>query len=178
MICLSTVDDEEKDKDKKQIKTDCDFIIQFDWDVKDKFIQAITEKNNVYYYSIENDGIFEADEENIKQTDFAKITCKFNYTIQGAYQGAIDPNFITAVSKANSKCLLAFGNNDGKMNLCNYPCISESVKSKKYSGHSGRIKVIHWNTNDSMLISIAENDRAIICWSLEDKELPIKKHYH
>ena len=168
----------ENQNNENNINVINDFIIKFDWDVKDKFIQTITNENNILYYSIEDDGIFEADEEDIKKTDFAKITCKFNYTIQGAYQGLTDPNFITSVSKANSKCLLAFGNNDGKMNLCNYPCISESVKVKKYNGHSGKIKVIYWNTDDSMLISIAENDRAIICWSLEDKTMPVKKQYH
>ena len=41
-------------------------------------------------------------------------------------------------------------------------------RKKKYRGHSGKIKKIIWNFDDSKLITIAENDKSIILWNLEE----------
>ena len=104
----------------------------------------------------------------MQSVEWPKITCKFNYTIQGVFQGSTNPDYISCVSKANTKKLLCAGDEHYLLHLCNYPCVSDNPKKKKYRGHSGKIKVILWNFDDSKLITIAENDKSIIYWTLEE----------
>ena len=110
----------------------------------------------------------EADDENLRKATWKTNKCKFSYTMQGIFQGSTNPNYISVVCKANNKNLLAAGDDDFLLNLGNYPCITENPKLKKYRGHSGVIKKIIWNSNDNLIITIAENDKAIIVWSVEE----------
>ena len=143
-------------------------IYQFDWDRDGKFIQAINDRNKYIFYEIEKDLIELKDPNDMVAVEWPKITCKFNYTVQGVFQGSTNPDYINCVSKANTKKLICAGDEHYLLHLCNYPCVDDNPKKKKYRGHSGKIKKIIWNFDDSKLITIAENDRSIILWNLEE----------
>ena len=143
-------------------------IYQFDWDRDGKFIQAINDRNKYIFYEIDKDLIELKDPNVMVAVEWPKITCKFNYTVQGVFQGSTNPDYINCVSKANTKKLICAGDEHYLLHLCNYPCVDDNPKKKKYRGHSGKIKKIIWNFDDSKLISIAENDRSIILWNLEE----------
>ena len=151
----------------KVVKTNGLNITKFDWDREGKYIQCITESNKYLYYKVEKNVIEQQEPEHMQNVEWPKITCKFNYSVQGVFQGSTNPDFISCVSKANIKNLLCAGDEHYMLHLCNYPCVSDNPKKKKYRGHSGKIKVILWNYDDSKLITIAENDKTIILWSLE-----------
>jgi len=164
-ICLLDVNDNYNIS--KKIETDS-IILKFDWDREGKYIQAINQNNKYIFYKIEKDSIIKEDPEHMQSVEWPKITCKFNYTVQGVFQGSTNPDYISCVSKANTKKLLCAGDEHYLLHLCNYPCVSDNPKKKKYRGHSGKIKVILWNFDDSKLITIAENDKSIIYWTLEE----------
>ena len=165
-ICLLDVNDNYENK--RKIETDS-LIIGFDWDREGKYIQTINSNNKYIFYKIEKDSINKEKAENMISVEWPKITCKFNYTVQGVFQGSTNPDFISTVSKANTKKLLCAGDEHYLLHLCNYPCVSDNPKKKKYRGHSGKIKVILWNVDDTKLITIAENDKSIIYWTLEEE---------
>lgn len=150
------------------------YIKCFDWDVGGKFIQGITKDNKYIFLNVDKKEEYLVKPEEVKNTEWMTITCKFNYTVQGIFQGSTNPKYITAVSKANSKKLVCFGNDDYLINLCNYPCITENPKIKKYRGHSGKIKKIYWCLEDSRLITIAKGDKTLIYWMVEEEILDEK----
>ena len=151
----------------KKIET-TGIIYQFDWDRDGKYIQAINDRNKYLFYEIEKDLIRIKDPNDMVAVEWPKITCKFNYTVQGIFQGSTNADYINSVSKANTKKLICAGDEHYLLHLCNYPCVSDNPKKKKYRGHSGKIKKIIWNFDDSKLITIAQNDQSIILWNLEE----------
>ena len=164
-ICLLDVNDNYNIN--KKIETES-VILGFDWDREGKYIQAINSNNKYIFYKIDKDSITKENPEILQSVEWPKITCKFNYSVQGIFQGSTNPDYISCVSKANTKKLLCAGDEHYLLHLCNYPCGSDNPKKKKYRGHSGKIKVILWNFDDSKVITIAENDKAIIYWTLEE----------
>ena len=165
-LCL--LDTNDNYKICKTISSSVGMIKQFDWDRDGKYIQAINDMNKYVFYEIEKDLIELKDPNDMVKVEWPKITCKFNYTVQGVFQGSTNPDYINCVSKANTKKLICAGDEHYLLHLCNYPCVDDNPKKKKYRGHSGKIKKIIWNFDDSKLITIAENDRAIILWNLEE----------
>ncbi len=165
-MCLLDVNDNYNIN--KKIDTD-NIIYKFDWDREGKYIQAITDNNKYVFYKIEKDSIIKEQANNLQSVEWPKITCKFNYSVQGIFQGSTNPEYISCVSKANTKKLVCAGDEHYLLHLCNYPCVSDNPKKKKYRGHSGKIKVILWNFDDSKIITIAENDKSILYWSLEEE---------
>ena len=143
-------------------------IYKFDWDRDGKFIQGINDRNRYVFYEIEKDLIQLKDPNDMVSVEWPKITCKFNYTVQGVFQGSINADYINCVSKANTKNLICAGDEHYLLHLCNYPCVDDNPKKKKYRGHSGKIKNIIWNFDDSKIITIAENDKSIILWNVEE----------
>ena len=148
------------------------YFTSFDIDEQGKYIRTCTKNNKFKFYNLltDEDNIIEVepDDEDLRNSEWKTNTCKFSYTMQGIFQGSTNPNYISTVCKAHNKNLLAAGDDDYLLNLCNYPCITENPKLKKYRGHSGVIKKIIWNNTDSLIITIAENDKAIIVWSVEE----------
>ena len=144
------------------------YFTSFDIDEQAKFIRTCTNDNKFKFYDIENMEEVKPEDEHLRSASWKTNTCKFSYTMQGIFQGSTNPNYISAVCKAHNKNLLAAGDDDYLLNLCNYPCITENPKLKKYRGHSGVIKKIIWNSVDSLIITIAENDKAIIVWNVEE----------
>jgi WD40 repeat protein len=149
------------------------YIKSFDIDEQAQYMRCCMNNNRFNFYNLElRKGNFnvEADDENLRKATWKTNKCKFSYTMQGIFQGSTNPNYISVVCKANNKNLLAAGDDDFLLYLGNYPCITENPKLKKYRGHSGVIKKIIWNSNDNLIITIAENDKAIIVWSVEEVE--------
>ena len=146
------------------------YFTSFDIDEQAKYIRTCTKNEQFKFYNLENEEIkvVEPEDEDLRNCTWKTNTCKFSYTMQGIFQGSTNPNYISAVCKAHNKNLVAAGDDDYLLNLCNYPCITENPKLKKYRGHSGCIKKIIWNSTDSLIITIAENDKAIIVWSVEE----------
>lgn len=171
-LCLLDVNDNYSIKKKIDIDS-C--IYKFDWDREGKYIQAINKNNKYVFYKIDKDSIIKEDPEHMKSVEWPKITCKFNYAVQGVFQGSTNPDYISCVSKANTKNLVCSGDEHYLLHLCNYPCVSDNPKKKKYRGHSGKIKVILWNFDDSKLVTIAENDMSIIYWTLEENISPTQQ---
>ena len=148
-------------------------IKSLDIDEQAKYMRCCMDNNRFNFYNMElREGNFnvEPDDEDLRKATWKTNKCKFSYTMQGIFQGSTNPNYISVVCKANNKNLVAAGDDDFLLNLGNYPCITENPKLKKYRGHSGVIKKIIWNSNDNLIITIAEQDKAIIVWSVEEVE--------
>ena len=158
-------------ENKKSVELDS-FITSFDIDEQAKYIRCCMDNNKFKFYNLEeeNEKYFEVDpnDEDLRAASWKTNKCKFSYAMQGIFQGSTNPNYISVVCKAHNKNILAAGDDDFLLNLCNYPCITENPKLKKYRGHSGIIKKIIWNSNDNLIITIAEKDKAIIVWSVEE----------
>ena len=146
------------------------YFTSFDMDEQAKFIRTCTKNDQYKFYNLELEDIREVppEDEDLRNCTWKANTCKFSYTMQGIFQGSTNPSYISSVCKAHNKNLIAAGDDDYLLNLCNYPCINENPKLKKYRGHSGIIKKIIWNNTDSLIITIAENDKAIIVWTVEE----------
>ena len=164
-LCLIDVNDNYNINKKINIDG---IIYKFDWDREGKHIQGIKGKNKYVFYKVDKDSIELKNPNDMVSIEWPEITCKFNYTVQGVFQGSINPDYINCVAKAHNKKLICSGDEHYLLHLCNYPCVSDNLKKKKYRGHSGKIKNIIWNFDDSKIITIAENDKSIILWSLEE----------
>ena len=168
-IFFLDVNDNYKTRNKHKFES---YIKSFDIDEQAKYMRCCMSNNrfNFYKLDLKNNDDFDVDpnDEDLRKASWKTNKCKFSYTMQGIFQGSTNPNYLSVVCKANNKNLLAAGDDDFLLNLCNYPCITENPKLKKYRGHSGVIKKIIWNSNDNLIITIAENDKAIIVWSVEE----------
>ncbi len=108
-----------------------DHIIQFDWDVTSKFIQAVTMDNNYYFYDMIA-GTLVTDPMEMRNINWETLSCKFGYYVQGIFMGSTDPDYVNSVACSNSHNLLVSGDDESLVNIHNFPCISDNAGCKSY----------------------------------------------
>ena len=141
------------------------YITNLDWDLTNKYIQGVTKSNQYIFIDIDQFKLV-TDPLEVNSVEWPRITCKFGYTVQGVYMGSTDPDFVSCVCKANSKKIILSGDDDRLLNLYNYPTVCENPKVKRFKGHSGIIKRIVFSNDDEKIITIANEDKSVILWSL------------
>lgn len=168
---IELISEKEEIKRRKKVH-----VTNFDFDIQSQFIQCATKDNKYIFINIDEMEILE-DAKDCKNAVWDSLTCKFNYCVQGVFQGSTSAEYISAVCRANNKNLVVAGDDDFLLNLYNYPCITENPKFKKYRGHSGKITKILWNSTDSKIITIAKKDKAIIVWTVDEENLTDNAKY-
>lgn len=143
-----------------------------DWDFSGEFIQIVTNKNTYDIYSIpslKNLNKINEDPSLLKkfeETRWPDITCKFGYNVQGIFGGSSDPDFITSCGKGKHENIIASGDEDLNLNLCNYPVLTDNCKVKKYYSHCEPIKRVLFTYDDKKLITIGGKDKSIFIWEV------------
>ena len=147
-------------------------LISFDFDSTYSYLQSVTNDNQYIFIDVNKYEVAKSTDF-VKNADWSTLTCKFGFTVQGIYLGSTDPDYINSVGRANALNLICAGRFDFKLNLMNYPTIQDAPKFFSYKGHSGKIRRIIWTPDDDKIITIAENDNALILWNVEE----IKEDY-
>ena len=150
----------------KNIKFDFS-LISFDFDSTYQYLQAVTNDNQYIFIDV-NEYKQTKDTNFVKNADWPTLTCKFGFTVQGIYLGSTDPDYINSVGRANALNLICSGRFDFKLNLMNYPTIQDAPKYYSYRGHSGKIRRIVWTPEDDKILTIAEDDHALILWNVNE----------
>ena len=148
------------------------YLTAFDFDSTYSYLQSVTNDNQYIFIDI-NELKKTDDTDFVKNADWSTLTCKFGFTVQGIYLGSTDPDYINSVGRANALNLICAGRFDFKLNLMNYPTIQDAPKYYSYRGHSGKIRRIVWTPDDDKIITIAENDNALILWNV----IEVKDNY-
>jgi WD40 repeat protein len=55
---------------------------------------------------------------------------------------------------------------DGLVTLLNYPCVVKNAPSLGYRGHSSHVLCARFASNDTRVVSVGGNDRAVILWKV------------
>ena len=147
-------------------------LISFDFDSTYSYLQSVTNDNQYIFIDVNKYEVAKSTDF-VKNADWSTLTCKFGFIVQGIYLGSTDPDYINSVGRANALNLICAGRFDFKLNLMNYPTIQDAPKFFSYKGHSGKIRRIIWTPDDDKIITIAENDNALILWNVEE----IKEDY-
>lgn len=82
----------------------------------------------------------------------------------------MDGTDVNAVDRSNDEHfkpmmrLLASGDDNGKVRLLEYPCVSQHAQSVKGRGHSSHVTNVKFTKNDEVIISTGGEDQTILQW--------------
>jgi WD40 repeat protein len=60
--------------------------------------------------------------------------------------------------------LLASGDDNGKVRVLEYPCVTPNSQNVKGRGHSSHVTNVKFTTNDELIISTGGEDQTILQW--------------
>ena len=83
--------------------------------------------------------------------------------------GSNNPDFINCVYRSNNNSYLISGDEEKRVNLYCYPCLKDKPLVKRYKAHSGSVNRIIFNHNDTLVISIGEQDKTVLVWKVKSE---------
>lgn len=94
------------------------------------------------------------------------MTCKISWFSQGVFQ---NPDFtdINTVTRSNNQKFLVTGDDDGHVNLYNYPCPVPKSKHVACKGHSSHVTRTRFSFDDSFVYSTGGGDKSAIVWATD-----------
>lgn len=105
--------------------------IQIDWDTEDQYIQTVCENNDYIFYKVNSEEKL-TDPTEVANKQWATITCKFGYYVQGIFLGSTDPDYINSACRSNDHKYMVSGDDDRLLNIYNYPVVSDSAQCKSF----------------------------------------------
>jgi hypothetical protein len=78
-----------------------------------------------------------------KNAQLATQTNKISYLTQGIFESA-DYTDINSVAVSHNKQYLILGNDNGHVQMTNFPCVNPRQKRTTYKGHSSHVTKVRW----------------------------------
>jgi microtubule-associated protein-like 6 len=101
-----------------------------------------------------------------KDFDWFTWTCLLGFPVQGIFPG---PNLweVNTACRAQSRRVLATGDDFGRINLYKYPCAVPKAKCRSFIGHSSHVTKVKFLFDDSYMISTGGNDKCVLVWETD-----------
>jgi WD40 repeat protein/Ca2+-binding EF-hand superfamily protein len=100
----------------------------------------------------------------VKDVKWSSWTCKLGWAVQGIFPG-VDGTDVNTVCRSENEKILATGDDNQLVKIFKYPSVLPKTAFKSYIAHSSHVTRVRFMLNDSLLISIGGNDKAVIVWT-------------
>ena len=121
------------------------FVTAFDWTVDSSYIRSQCGAYEKLYFDIVGKQHDSAGLSNTKDKEWATVTVKLGWDVQGIHPNGEDGSHINGVSICKQSAILAAGDDWGLVNFYNYPVLDNTHESSSYTGHSEHVTRIVFN---------------------------------
>lgn len=115
------------------------FITAFDWALDSSYIRTQCGAYEKLYFNIADKTQDAAGLSNTKGKDWATITCKLGWDVQGAHPSSEDGTHVNQMMASPDKSLVVSCDDWGLVNMFNYPVVDNTHASRSYTGHSEHV---------------------------------------
>ena len=136
----------------------------FDWSADSTYIRTQCGAYEKLYFNIPDKTHDSAGLSNTKDMDWATITVKLGWDVQGVHPSGEDGTHINGVAVSNDKQLLVSTDDWGLMCVYNYPVCDSTHEARAYSGHSEHVVRAKFTPDNQNIFTIGGQDKALIQW--------------
>lgn len=164
VICLLDVASGYKYKEK--LKAHNSPITHLDWSSDGKSIQSNCLSYELLFHDITS--VLVGSKQNpkatmLKNVKWATQTCTFGWPVQGIYRADQSGDDVNCCACSHNKDLIATGDDNGNVNLYNYPALKGHA-SVQFKGHSSHVMNARFTADDQYLITVGGGDKAVMQW--------------
>lgn len=152
-------------------------IQHFDFSSDNQYLQSNCAGYELCFFEVDT-GLYIPAASRLKDVQWESQTCVYGWSVQGVWPLTNDGTNITSIDRFNNSnnnnnnhhdasyagCL-AVGDNYGRLQLYQYPCISpQKAIPKRYRSHLGEIAKVRWTFGNKHLITLGSSDQSIMIW--------------
>ena len=129
----------------RRLRGHTSYIKQVDWSADNRLLRSCCGSYELLHWDVgagrqhvSTQDALEAD------TAWATSTCILGFPIMGIWPPHADGSDVNAVDVLPGKGLVATGDDQGYVNLFNYPCVARHAPRRDYGGHSSHVTVVRF----------------------------------
>lgn len=130
------------------------FITSFDWSSDSTYIRTVCGAYEKLYFNIPDKTQDSAGLTNTKDKEWATVTVKLGWDVQGIHPASEDGTHINGVVVSDDRSLLVATDDWGLVNIYNYPVTDYSHQPKSLSGHSEHVVRAKFSPDGERLFTI------------------------
>ena len=141
-------------------------ILDFDFSEDGKYIQSTCSAYELLFSDPSNGAQLANGTTLLANEKWNTMTCSLGWSVMGIWSGAMDGTDVNSVDRSKDNCLLAVGDDSGKVNVYRYPAtlrVKNGAPHHEYLGHSSHVTMVRW-ISDKYLISTGGNDKCVFQW--------------
>ena len=145
-------------------------IIGIDWskipgaanESQDKYIRTNWDQNELWFWNISEDE--NIDPETTKDIEWNSFNCKLTWQTQGVFPHNAPPDIVNCWAYDTNADIFATGDDNGRVNIYNNPCLVDFNKERTFRGHSGHVGRIAFTPDGEYMFSVGGYDHTVIQW--------------
>ena len=137
-------------------------IIHLDWSNDNLYLRSNWDKNELIFWNV-NDGT-QLESSVAKDIVWSTHNWKLAWDSQGIFPYGTTPDFIDCCAINTVDGVIASGDDNGRVNIYNYPCYEETNKYRSLRGHIGHVGRLLFSEDGEHLFSFGGFDKTIIQW--------------
>eukprot|EP00605_Chrysophyceae_sp_TOSAG23-4_P002101 GSChrysophyteH1.ASY1.ANO1.2327.1 assembled CDS len=161
----------------KRLRGHSSFVLHIDWSEDNRLMQSTCGANEILYWDIEHGRQLLSSNDCVEgDTDWETESCHLGFGVMGIWgegnQKGSDINTVD-VSRGLSTSsfhgpLVATGDDKGRLQIFNYPCVVKNAPHVTRVGHSSHIMTTKWleKSGRGVLGSVGGNDNTAIVWKV------------
>jgi hypothetical protein len=129
----------------RRLRGHTSYIKQVDWSADNRLLRSCCGSYELLHWDVgagrqhvSTQDALEAD------TAWATQNCILGFPIMGIWPPHADGSDVNAVDVLPGKGLVATGDDQGYVNLFNYPCVARHAPRRDYGGHSSHVTVVRF----------------------------------
>jgi len=142
------------------------YITHVDYTADGKAVRSTCGGYELLFHSTESGQQDPSGASKLKDAEWASETCTLGWGVQGIWEGQMDGTDINAVDKSSGGEYLATSDDNGSVNLYNYPVVSSGNGKSAGKGHSSHVTNVRFNSSDKYVVTTGGNDRSVFQWKL------------
>mmetsp|Transcript_11841 Transcript_11841/g.21676 ORF Transcript_11841/g.21676 Transcript_11841/m.21676 type:complete len:2327 (-) Transcript_11841:669-7649(-) len=149
------------------------FVMHIDFSEDSEYIRSNCGGYDLLFHKCE-DGTVINSPSMLKDVKFTTTTCTLCWHVQGMWPEVTDKTNYNACDVAEDIDLLASVDDEGYLNIFNYPCLTKGSVPLKYRAHVSQVTNVRFNSDRTRIFTTGGPDRAICQWKLTRKQKNIQ----
>jgi len=168
-------------KHMKRLRGHSSAVLHIDWSIDNRLLQSSCAAHEVLYWDVAQGRQLLSSQDCVEgDTEWSTESCHLGFGVMGIWGGgnqkASDINTVDVsrglgTERNGAGAVVATGDDHGRLQVFNYPCVVKDAPHLTSVGHSSHIMAIKWleSGGRGLLGTTGGNDSSVIVWSIQPK---------
>ena len=165
----------------KRMRGHSSCVLHLDWSIDNRIVQSSCGAHELLYWDVAQGKQLLSSNDCVEgDTEWATESCHLGFKIMGIWGGgnqkgsdinSVDVSRGLGVEQGGAGALVATGDDHGRLQVFNYPCVVKNAPHVTLVGHSSHIMSTKWleSQGKGLLATTGGNDTCTIVWRVRPK---------